>query len=64
MTATHGRNPTQTHMSPDNPEHLKTLQSLRGLAALTVLIHHCFRLVAGADNAWFVSEHILNGQYR
>ena len=47
-------------MSAENPGHLKTLQSLRGLAALTVLVHHCLRLVADADNAWFVSEHFFN----
>lgn len=47
-------------MNNESSGHLKALQSLRGLAAVTVLIHHCLRLIADADNAWFVSERILN----
>lgn len=36
------------------------LQALRGLAALTVLIHHALRTVPGGGATWFVSERILN----
>lgn len=36
------------------------LQSLRGLAALVVLIHHSLRTVPDGATTWFVSEHILN----
>lgn len=47
-------------MSTVNSEHLKTLQSLRGLAAVTVMVHHSLRLIADADVAWLISEKILN----
>lgn len=47
-------------MNNDNTHHIQGLQSLRGIAALVVLLHHSLRIPSDAENAWFVSEYLLN----
>lgn len=47
-------------LNNDNTHHIQGLQSLRGIAALVVLLHHSLRIPSDAENAWFVSEYLLN----
>lgn len=47
-----------TNQSPHNTQ----LQSLRGIAALVVMIHHSLRVYGSGNWAWVTSEWILNAQ--
>jgi peptidoglycan/LPS O-acetylase OafA/YrhL len=47
---------------PDQSPHLSELQSLRGIAAMTVMVHHALRTVRSDGWAWAVSEIPLNAR--
>ncbi|HWT51938.1 MAG TPA: acyltransferase [Caulobacter sp.] len=43
-----------------NTRHIPELQSLRGLAACVVMVHHALRTIDGANASFWISEKILN----